>query len=80
MWPTDEGVTLSAEDKAKRLLCIRKNFECGHPLSHIDDYQLELEQFHGTKLPHSSHLGKYVIYSLLLFMLQTCLFSQFGII
>ncbi len=67
MWPVDEGVTLSPELKAKRITLVRKNFDCGHPLSHIDSYRPELEKFYSMHIPHSSHLGKYYIIYLFCF-------------
>lgn len=77
MWPVDEGVTLSPEVKAKRILCIRKNFDCGYPLSLIDSYRPELEKFYATHIPHSSHLSKYFIIFFIFFCIPFLLLGSY---
>jgi uncharacterized membrane protein len=61
LWPVNEGVTLSTEVKTNRILCVRKNFNSGYPLTLIDSYNTELSKFYSMHIPHSSHLGKYDI-------------------
>lgn len=56
-WPKDEGVHLSQSCQAARLHALRRNFEKGYPLAHLDDYRSEIESHYKESMTHSSHMS-----------------------
>lgn len=55
-WPVNQGVTLPESTKVARLHCLRKTFERGYPITHIDHYREEEEKFYGEPMTSSSNM------------------------
>jgi hypothetical protein len=59
-WPKGEGFNFSESCKVARLHALRKNFERGYPMTHLDDYREELESHYRESLTNSKHMAKLI--------------------
>jgi hypothetical protein len=56
----NQGEGLPESTKVARLHCLRKTFQRGYPISHIDDFREEEEKFYGEPMTSSSNMLKLV--------------------
>lgn len=60
LWPVNQGETLSIDQKAARMLCLKKIFRTGNSIGLVDDFREEFEHYHKSKMTSSSNMRTYL--------------------